>query len=121
MHRTDLDKSLRKLFSDIRLMFGVLVIVVANSFFSLTLEEAHWFGRSGSLLVIVGIWITARRIIRLGKEHLNEDWNFPDETSEGRKVLFDQRAQYIIGPTVAFIGTIIWGYGDKMLEYLRSI
>jgi len=121
MHSTDLDKSMRNLFSDSRFMFAALVVVIANSAFSVTLEEAHRFGRSGSLLVIVGIWITARRIIRLGDAHLNEDWNLPDETSEGRQVLLDQRAQYIIGPIVAFVGTIIWGYGDKLLEYLRSM
>ena len=66
--------------------------------------------------MILGILITARRVVRLGKEHMNEDWNYPNETVEGQHVLIDQRAQYIIGPVVALIGTIIWGYGDILIE-----
>ena len=93
------------------------VVLAVNICISIVLEEPDWFQRSGSIIVILGILIAARRVVRLGKEHMNEDWNYPNETVERQRVLLDQRAQYIIGPIVALIGTVIWGYGDILIEW----
>ena len=95
--------------------------MLLNVYLSIYTGSAHWFQRSGSIVVILGIAITARRPIRLGNEYKNEDWNLPDETPKGKAVLLDDRAEYIIGPITAFIGTIIWGYGDLVMVRLIDI
>lgn len=67
---------------------------------------------------MLGILITARRLIRLGENHQNEDWNLPDKSPQGREVLLDNWSTHIIGPTIAFLGTIVWGYGDLLLNLI---
>ena len=112
--------SIRKLLSSLWLMgITLLIIVAVHLYLCLAWEENHWFERSGSLIVLVGIWITARRIIRLGDKHLNEDWNLPNQTQEGRQVRYDHMAQYRFGPIVAFLGTIVWGYGEIFIGWIR--
>ncbi len=81
-------------------------------YYSAISGEPLWFQRSGSIVVLIGVLITARRIVRLGKKYQNEDWSLPDESTEGKRVLLDQRSESIFGPLVAIIGTIVWGYGD---------
>ena len=110
---------MRRLLSSIWLISTTLVVIlVVHLYLTVTLEEPHWFQRSGSLIVVVGIWIMARKTIRLVRDDLNEDWNHPDRTPEGRQVLYDHRAQYRIGPVVALLGIIIWGYGEILIGCL---
>lgn len=96
------------------LSFLAFLVLLGNYIFSLVTNELHWFQRSGSIVVLLGVLIVARRIVRLSKEYQNEDWNLPSESAEGKRVLLDQRSEYIIGPIVAVIGTIVWGYGDLL-------
>ena len=95
--------------------FTAIAVLSGNLVYSIVTNEAHWFQRSGSIVVLLGVLIVARRVIRLGKDHQNEDWNLPNETVEGKRVLLDQRSEYVIGPIVAVIGTMVWGYGDLLL------
>jgi len=104
---------MRKILSNTWALYLVsLAVLTGNYYCSLIIGEPGWFQRSGSIVVLLGVTITARRIIRLGKDHLNEDWNFPDDSPEGKRVLLDERSAYIIGPAVSVLGTIVWGYGD---------
>ena len=106
----------RKLFSNTWLnCFWAIIILSGNYYYSTLTSETHWFQRSGSIVVLLGVLIIARRVIRLGKNYQDEDWNLPDESPEGKKVLLDQRSEFIIGPIVAVIGTLVWGYGDLFL------
>ena len=94
--------------------FIAIAVLIGNYVASIITNEAHWFQRSGSVVVLLGVLIVARRIIRLGDNHQDEDWNLPDDSPEGKRVLLDQRSEYIIGPIIAVIGTIVWGYGDLL-------
>jgi len=108
---------MRKIFSNTWLIFLLAFIVLIGSLFhSMVTNDPQWFQRSGSIIVLLGVLIVARRVIRLGKDYQNEDWNLPDESSEGKKVLLDQRSEFIIGPIIAVVGTIIWGYGDLIFK-----
>ena len=108
---------MREIFSNTYLIcFTAILVLGGNLYYSIVTNQAHWFQRSGSIVVLLGVLIVARPVIRLGKNYQNEDWNLPDETDEGKKVLLDQRSEYIIGPIVAVIGTIVWGYGDLLLK-----
>ena len=114
---------MRSIFSNTWLLVAFSIIfLIGNIYLSITTDSPHWFQRAGSIIVVLGIIITARRPIRLGKEYKNEDWNLPDSTKEGIKVLMDDRAEFIIGPITALIGTLIWGYGDLILPFaLRNM
>lgn len=94
-----------------------MAVIAANLVLAVLWNAPHLVQRSGSIVVVCGVLITARRVIRLGAEYQNEDWNLPDETDEGRSVLLDERSQYIIGPIVAFLGTVIAGYGDLLFAW----
>ena len=105
--------SMRKILSNTWLVcFTAIAVLGGNLYYSIITSEAQWFQRSGSIVVLLGVLIVARRVIRLGKDHQNEDWNLPNETPEGKRVLLDQRSEYVIGPIIAVIGTVVWGYGD---------
>ena len=109
---------MREIFSNTWLIYFTTMVVLGGSlYYSIVTSEAHWFQKSGSIVVLLGILILARRVIRLGKDYQNEDWNLPDGTPEGKRVLLDEWSEYIIGPTVAGIGTVVWGYGDLLLTY----
>lgn len=97
------------------MVFLAISVLFGNYYYSAAANEPHWFQRSGSIVVLLGVLIAARRIIRLGKNYQNEDWNLPDKSSEGKRVLLDQRSEFIIGPIIAVIGTVVWGYGDLLL------
>ncbi len=108
---------MRSLFSNTWLLVISAIIFSGYSFYySVASGDPQWFQRSGSIVVLIGVFITARRIVRLGENYLNEDWNLPDESAEGKKALLDQRSESIYGPIVAVIGTIIWGYGDLVFN-----
>jgi len=107
---------MRTIFSNTWLIcFMSVAVLGGNLYYSIVTSEVHWFQRSGSIVVLLGVLIVARRVIRLGKDHQNEDWNLPNETPEGKRVLLDQRSEYVIGPVIAVIGTVVWGYGDLLL------
>ncbi len=109
---------MRRVFSNTWLMSIVSVLTLLGNFYwSVTTCEVHWFQRSGSIVVLLGVIIAARPIIRLGKEYQNEDWNLPNESLEGKMVLLDQRAEFLFGPLVALVGTIVWGYGDLFMVF----
>lgn len=106
---------MRHIFSNTWLLVVVaMVVLFGNYLLSMTISEPHWFQRSGSIVVLLGVLMAARRVVRLGKNYQDEDWNLPDETPEGKRVLLDQRSEFIIGPIVAVIGTVVWGFGDLL-------
>ena len=109
----------RHIFSNTWLLLAIALAVISlNLSLALLWNAPHLFQRCGSIVVLVGVLITARKVVRLGASYLNEDWNLPDDSPEGREVLLDDRSQFIIGPAVAVLGTIIAGYGDLLLKWL---
>ena len=96
---------------------GVAVIGVTAS---LVAGEWHWFSRSGAVLVLIGVLMSARKCVRVGFEGLLQDATAIDcnpslqasepentENERSRDVRAAQR-----GIWVAVVGTLIWGFGD---------
>ncbi len=111
----------RLIFSN-TMMLCIIALIILTSQILLSIETKNmsWFQRSGSIVVLLGVLISARRIIRLGDKRRIVDWGLDDNTPEGKKVLLDERAELIYGPFVAIVGTVVWGYGDLILGYFYN-
>ena len=96
---------------------GVAVIGIAAS---LVAGEWHWFSRSGAIVVLIGVLMSARRCVRIGFKGLRQDETAIDckpslqageqknaEKEHDQDIRTAQR-----GIWVAVVGTLIWGFGD---------
>lgn len=103
-----------KIFAEILILLSGGCFAVASYILSHATGEAHWFGRSGAVVVFLSVWVETRNYS--AQQRMNDcrqsaagyiggspqDWSIPKR----RKVL-----EYV---TLCFIllGTLIWGYGD---------
>lgn len=76
--------------------------------------EAHWFGRSGAVVVVLSVWVETRNYAT--QQRLNDcrqsvagvvgglpqNWSMPR-----RRKIFEYVTLLIV-----LMGTLIWGYGD---------
>lgn len=98
---------------------GVAVIGIAAS---LVAGEWHWFARSGAVVVLIGVLMSARKCVRVGFEGLLQDPTAVDcnpslQASEHKNT--EKEHNQDIGAAqrgiwVAVVGTIIWGFGDLL-------
>lgn len=112
---------MRKLLSNNRLLILFAVLTVIISFFvSLKTCMWHWFGRSGAIMTMVGIMLSIRPLVRMGrKEWVNflgkcDGGNFvptPEDKENERQAELDAKA-FQFGSVLLLIGTLIWAYGD---------
>lgn len=112
---------MKKLLSNTCLVTAVgLMSVVISLAVSVYVGQWHWFGRAGSIMTICGVILTIRPIIRLGPkewiilQHTINGGSFeptPEEIEADRQSDLDDAASQI-GPVIAILGTVIWGYGD---------
>jgi hypothetical protein len=110
-----------KVLANIYLLLIISMGVVVSSILTgLDRGDWSWFGRSGSIVTVIGVLLTARPLIRLGfdewfrSESVISGGSFEPsaiEIEEGRQNGLDARASSI-GIYMAIIGAIIWGYGD---------
>lgn len=91
-----------------------------SAWLSLTHDDPEWFQRAGSVIVCLSVWLEIQQqlakapvvnnsLILSGKPALSA----PD-VPKARKAL------HWISWTGLFIGTIIWGYGDLLFQFLLS-
>jgi len=101
------------------------ITFAAGIWISLQTSNWSWFSRSGSLIVIIGIFLTSSQIIensrRLKKRRSHFDNNFhrdfaddlKQRTLEKSRVLEeDIWANGLRGLYLLVSGTLIWGFGD---------
>jgi hypothetical protein len=112
---------MRKHLSNIWLIVGLAALIVIISMLASYFTcKWHWFGRSGAIMTMMGVFLTARPLIRLG---LTEWFRSQSEIDGGRFVATpeDIEADWqtkldakvnIIGVVMAVVGTLIWAYGD---------
>lgn len=104
-------------FSLICLLLGLLL--------SLTFNDWHWFGRSGSLVVVAGILLTSTEIVahlhnlrlrkRFGDGWSQHDWAPEAETHSRLRGNHEDSGQLNShGFYLLIAGTLIWGYGDLL-------
>lgn len=102
------------------LLAVALAITVVGSTASFVAGEWRWFSRSGAVVVLIGVLMSARKCVRIGFKGLfqgtpvtgdsrsapaSEEKN--TETERGQDI---RAAQW--GIWVAVVGTLIWGFGD---------
>jgi len=105
------------LFSAAVSIFGV--------WFSIDRDDWSWFARSGSMIVVIGIFLTSSQIIensrRLKKRRSHHAKNFHRDYAEDIKRGTLDRSRILDadiwenglrGFYLLVIGTLIWGFGD---------
>ncbi len=112
---------MNKLFSNIRLLVVVAaVFVVISILASYVTGKWHWFGRSGGIMTMVGILLTVRPLVRMGRTKWFNSQRVIDgggaaptaeEVEEEEQSRLDAKATQI-GVIMAVVGTMIRAYGD---------
>jgi len=102
------------------------LILLVSLYLSYTNHDWQWFSRSGSLIVILGIYLTSSQIIenshRLDQRRSTyNDGNFQRDWASDKheKILHHQRDHeeetWVMGKcgfNLLITGTLIWGFGD---------
>lgn len=87
------------------------------------------FQRSGSIMAFCGALLYFRHETRRGIAGALEDnsvidggdlSNPPEQVESQRQAGHDHKAKYI-GAIIAAIGTLIWGYGDFAVEWMKTL
>jgi hypothetical protein len=88
-------------------------------------HQWHWFGRSGSIVTIAGLFVSLRPLLRIGFAQWHKalriinGGNFEpthEEIEEDKQSELDARASKV-GFLMTWAGTLIWGYGDLLGDY----
>jgi hypothetical protein len=99
-------------------------IVSASLFVSVHTSDFAWFGRSGSVMTILGLMLTIKHTIfsdtrdihKVVMEREHYSVYAPERDSEDYKEHMDKARKSIrdeyIGFTLTIVGTVVWGYGD---------
>lgn len=105
----------------------ILLISVSTAFI---VHDWQWFSRSGSLIVVLGIYLTSSQIIensrRLRQRYrsIQREGNFQRDWADGKQadILLSTREQeeetWVMGKcgfNLLIIGTLIWGFGDLVV------
>ena len=102
------------------------IILLFSLYISYATQDWQWFSRSGSLIVILGIYLTSSQIIenshRLGQRRgVYNDGNFQRDWAGDKQEKILQHARsheeetWVMGKcgfNLLIIGTLIWGFGD---------
>lgn len=104
---------------DLIVLTGAYLILFSSLFFSVCLREAHWFARSGSVMVLLAVFVEYKNFIVQSKIY--------SRATEGAGAInggvgpinqpkYRQILTRLAHFTVAF-GTFVWGYGDLLLPF----
>lgn len=99
------------------------VTLCGGIWLSLNAGDWSWFARSGSLLVVIGMWLTSCQIIensrRLKQRRAHHETNFHRDFADsvrhlpaGRLDDEDIWASGLHGLYLLVAGTLVWGFGD---------
>lgn len=108
-----------------------IIVIAGGIWFSLKLMDWSWFSRSGSLIVIIGIFLTSSQIIensrRLKMRRSYNDHNFNRDFADDLKKQTLDRSRSLDediwesglrGLYLLVAGTLIWGFGDLIEKLL---
>ncbi|MGM0593968.1 MAG: hypothetical protein ACQETD_05460 [Pseudomonadota bacterium] len=111
-------------FHAIRAYSIALLTLAAGIGLSIYLSDWQWFARTGSLVVINGIFLTSKQIIEhmqqlgryqsRGSTPCDRDWASSDRhefvhDSHELRWLSEKCGLYLL-----FLGTLVWGFGDLL-------
>ena len=102
-----------------------LLVFIFGILLSIQREDWTWFARSGSIIVVIGIFLTSSQIIensrRLKIRRCRHKLNFHRDYAEDLKRASLERSRSLDediwenglrGLYLLVIGTLIWGFGD---------
>lgn len=102
-----------------------IAVMLAGIGISLELSDWSWFSRSGSLVVIIGIFLTSSQIIentrrmKLHRMHRGQNFNRDyaedikkDSLKRSRSLDEDNWENGLRGLYMLVTGTLVWGFGD---------
>jgi hypothetical protein len=100
-----------------RAFIGSVAIVwtVLSIWISIHTNSWTWFGRSGSVLGILGGVLSCRSVLRLTREERERFRNMNAVECFTTTELADQERDsnaMIMGVVLLIVGTLIWAYGD---------
>jgi hypothetical protein len=78
-------------------------------------HRADWFERSGAITAIIGVILASRSI----KKHNQKFFTNIQRNDLGKEMLHTSIPQLRIDKwtlVISIIGTLIWSYGDKVIE-----
>lgn len=117
----------RVLLSTRKAMLLSAVVTATGIWFSFSTANWNWFARSGSLVVIIGIFLTSSQIIensrKLRHRRIYHDHNFRRDFAEDLKKHTLERSRSLEediwenglrGLYLLVSGTLIWGFGDLL-------
>jgi hypothetical protein len=100
-------------------------VIIIGVWFSIDRDDWSWFARSGSIIVVIGIFLTSSQIIenshRLKMRRSHREHNFHRDFAEDIKRGTLERSRILDediwenglrGFYLLVIGTLIWGFGD---------
>ena len=109
-----------------------IAVIACGIWFSLKLLDWSWFSRSGSLVVIIGIFLTSSQLIensrRLKMRRSSHDHNFNRDFADdhikhtldrSRSLDEDIWESGLRGLYLLVSGTLIWGFGDLVGSLLQ--
>lgn len=104
-------------------------IIFISLYISYTLQDWQWFSRTGSLIVVLGIYLTSIQIIenshrlRLRDRKTRNSGNFQrDWANDKQEQIFShdpahETETWVMGKcgfNLLITGTLIWGFGDLL-------
>lgn len=104
-----------------------LLILISSLSIAFVSGDWQWFSRSGSLIVVLGIYLTSSQIIensrRLRQRYRStqREGNFQRDWADGKQLDILKHARtheeetWVMGKcgfNLLIIGTLIWGFGD---------
>jgi hypothetical protein len=112
---------MKKALSNIAVLVGVAALaLLISAIASCVTRKWHWFARSGAIVTMAGVILSVRPLIRMGLPTLLKSQSIIDgghvpPTAEGVEETRQQQRDATateIGAVMAFVGTLIWAYGD---------
>ena len=102
---------------EIVILLFAFMVGVLSYIYSLYVQDSLWFGRSGSIIVILSVWVESmnynvqqkmnkcaqKAAGYIGGPHLN--WDMPSSRKWMEKITI----------SIIVLGTLIWGYGDLIV------
>jgi len=109
--------------------FVVFLIIITSIALSLVFKSWEHVSRCGGIITVFGVFLLSRDLIRLGPYNANEPKppiNIPRGSTNVINVpgiaaeIAEKTDNYAknIGIYIVVIGTILWSYGDWILQYL---
>lgn len=99
------------------LIITTIVVLLVSLILSKKFKDPTLFGRSGSIITLLGVIMEYRRIMSIDKEN---KYTHGTTVSLGQtRQLFNvspkDKKYRLISNIIVILGTIIWGYGDLFI------